>query len=410
MIKMQKDRSLTYIYVLSTIGDLTYSLLLTASVLYGTQLGGSPSQTGLIGGAYGITYIILPGILGKIGDRIPRKTSMLIAVIGQLLASAYYIFFADSIPELVLGQIFFGIAYGFYWPGIEAYISEKTHDTPENHQRGMSNFCIAWGLGFTVGPLIAGILSDIQVRYTFTIAFFIYTISLLIVLFGVSRLTEEDHAAYGEFKEDTEADPYEGLSPNEREFQEKYDKYVSIRLLFGMLIYALLVKIVLTYFTDFAVREDLLNWSGTQTGQVVFIFGIGREIYYLLSRFSKSKIFKSTLKRISFGFAVFALLLILIASIENLILMSAVFFIFGMFVGLVYLTSLDLLIVRERKSKGAKAGLFESTIGFGAMLAPIVAGYLAEANPYTPFYFFAALVLIVFAFNMISRKMIAKKR
>ncbi|MBD3352194.1 MAG: MFS transporter [Candidatus Lokiarchaeota archaeon] len=401
-----KNQSLLVIYILSTIGDLSYSLLLTASIIYSSQLGANQSVTGFIGGGYGITYVIMPAIMGRFSDKISRKISLMIAVIGQISVSLFYLIFADSILELFLGQVALGAAYGFYWPSIEAFISEKTHDSAESHQIGMANFCVFWSIGFVVGPTLGAIFSDYNHIYSFIVVFALYTISFLLIFFMIPK----DTKSLSDFEQEHKDSDYKEQKENKiNPKNTESHKLVMIRILFSMLIYALLVKIANSYFTDYAVREDVLNWTGTTVGRISFLYSAGRTFYFILGRFHKGEFFKSSLKKISIGFLIMAILLIIIPFIKEPTVMSIVFFIFGLIVGLIYLGSLDLLIIHERKSKAGVAGLFESTIGFGAFLAPIIAGFLAEINPNLPFYSFAALVIFVFAMNMYLKKKAIKQ-
>ena len=57
----------------------------------------------------------------------------------------------------------------------------------------------------------------------------------------------------------------------------------------------------------------------------------------------------------------------------------------ALFSGHNYAVSLDLLLVYETKEKSTKAGLFESSIGLGSSLAPVIAGLLAEIYLQLPF-------------------------
>jgi DHA1 family tetracycline resistance protein-like MFS transporter len=403
-VNKKKDAALSIIYILSTLGDLAYSILLTGCILYGTQLGGTQTDTGLIGAGYGVTYLIMPAILGKLSDKFSRRTSLLIASVCQISIALFYITLGSSILLLIIGQILLGIAYGFYWPNMEAIISEKTGSSPKTHQKGIANFCIAWSIGYMIGPLISGVISDYQVTIVFLIAFLIYLTMFLLIFFGVSNPRklqnpmgkEESHES---LKRDILSTVNSMKEVKTVQSPKKTKNVIMIRILFGMIIYAMVAKIILTYFTDYAVRDDLLNWDGTLTGQVIFIFGIGRTVYFLLSRFVNGPLFRSSITKINTSFLFISGFLLLIIINDSPIVISLIFLIFGFFIGLIYVSSLDLLIVHE-KEKGAKAGLFESTIGLGAMLSPFIAGVLGQFLAFLPFVVFSILVLILFFINL----------
>ena len=134
------------------IGDLGGVSINVLAVLYSTKLGMSTVQVGLIGAAYGLTYLIMPALLGHIGDKIQRKTSLLLSTALQICLTVFLLFILLGITEnvffpLFLLLLFYGIVYGFYWPTIEAYISENAFHSVAFHRKAIALFCIFWSLG-----------------------------------------------------------------------------------------------------------------------------------------------------------------------------------------------------------------------------------------------------------------------
>ncbi|MHA1339278.1 MAG: MFS transporter [Promethearchaeota archaeon] len=410
--KNSNKKTLLICYFLSTIGDLNYSLLLTASVLYGSLLNATKTEIGLIGGAYGISYVIMTPLLGKFGDKTSRKLSIMIALFGQVLISIFLLFLAESVFNLILGQILLGILYAFYWPGIESIISELKHDSQDEHQKAMANFCIFWSIGYMSGPFLGGIFRDIQIKYAFIIALLTYLIELCIAFFGIkfnrsnsNRIKINENEKFGKGNTAQSA---------------KRDINLIINIIFAMFLYALIVKIIVTYFADYAVTE--LNWSGTKTGIAMLIFGIGRTAYFILSRmlsgpsniksvdkFDKkisnkfAYFFRSSLSKIKFSFLIFGILLILTPIFDSFYAICIIFAIFGYTAGNNYLSSIDLFVRNEKESKGLITGLFESTIGFGAIISPLLAGIIAENNVILPFFVFGLMSLLFFFISFIFK-------
>src|SRR5271157_3146842 len=104
---------LFFAYILAVLGDLDYAILLVGCVLYGTQLGGSTTEVGLIGGAYGFTYLFMPAILGRIGDKMSRKASLVIAACCQIGVALFYLLIARTVLDLFIGQVLLGVAIRF---------------------------------------------------------------------------------------------------------------------------------------------------------------------------------------------------------------------------------------------------------------------------------------------------------
>jgi MFS family permease len=182
-----KKHDLRLIYYIAFNGDLTLSLLVVLSILYGTGMGLTTIQIGLIGAAYGFAYIVMPALSGKISDRISRKISLLIASSGQMILALYFLFIIIQSSEflfygLFLGLFVCGIMYSFFWPSIEAYVSENTKSSSKEHEKGIANFCISWSIGYALGPLFGGFFYDFNIILAFIIAFILYSSSFLLIL------------------------------------------------------------------------------------------------------------------------------------------------------------------------------------------------------------------------------------
>ena len=98
-------------------------------------------------------FVFAP-IWGAISDRIGRRPVIIIGLAGSVVF--YTLFGIAAIYESLFGlfvtRIGAGIA-GATIPTAQAYIADTT--TKENRTRGMALIGIAFGLGFTLGPLFA---------------------------------------------------------------------------------------------------------------------------------------------------------------------------------------------------------------------------------------------------------------
>lgn len=368
-------------------------MLQVLNVLYGVILGATPGQNGFIAGGYGLSYLLMAAILGRLGDKMPRKRSLLFALISQISVSIYFLFIANAVLLLIIGQIVLGCAYGFYWPSIEAYISENTEHSDFLHQKGISNFCISWSIGYTFGPFLAGVFSDINVRIGYLIVLAVYLMSLVIMAMFIPNHYHEPEKII-----QTEATEPLNESESIKVEDSKLNLHV-IRILFGMFVYAMIGRIVLSYFADYASRPQGLGLTGTEVGLMLFGFGIGRTGYFIISRY-----LKSSLTRLVYSYLMITVFMILIGYIAYYGVLFTIIAIFGIFSGLIYKTSLELLMKYEKEAKGAKAGLFESMIGMGSATSPIIAGLLAEISLVLPFFIFAGVALFLFLFNFILER------
>ncbi len=405
---MQDQQKSRYIYLLAFFGDLSLSLIGLSLVLFAVELGATTTQVGIISSAYGLTYLFMPALLGRLGDKIGRKMSLLIATIGQTGVALFLIWVAiadyitPNLGHLMLAHIFGGIVYGFFWPAIEAYVSETTEDGDGNHIRSISNFCVAWSLGFSLGPLIAGYFSEINVLFSFIVLAVIYAIEFLIVLIKIPKIPSETQVKQQEQKK---ANSTKNEEIQLKEISMSLDKAnnskhnVAFILLFGTLIYSMLGRFIFSYFANYAVLPEGLNWSGTLVGQMIFVVGMARTVFFFFGRYTKPEV-----SRIIIAFLPLGLLLFILMLVTSPILIILIFIAFGGLLGHQYFSSLELLLKNEREGKGAKAGIFESAVGFGSVLSPVIAGGLGEINLRLPFLGFGLFSIVLGGISYIYLK------
>jgi DHA1 family tetracycline resistance protein-like MFS transporter len=388
----RKSAALWVTYLLAALGDLNNASIAIASILYGVILGATPFQNGLIGAAYGFSYIIMAALLGRLGDKITRKYSLILSSTAFVIISMYYVFLVTSVVQLIVCQFIMGCINGSYYPSIEAYVSENSDYSFEKHQKALSSYCISWSIGYMLGPFLAGIFSDFNVRVVFLVALLSYVIVLLSVVIFLPNIKMYKKNDTTEFiKNRTEQKPFKS---NLETKNDPNSRNLMIRVLFGILVYGILSRVALTYFSDFASRPDGLDFSGIIIGTIFFAFGAGRTLYFIVSRY-----LKSSMKFVSYSFLIVSLLFLTLIFMGNAIIIGIIYFLAGIFCGLIYKTSLELLIREEFQAKGAKTGIFESVVGIGSAFSLIMAGLLAEIFPTLPFIVFALMFLIFFLVN-----------
>lgn len=124
--------------------------------LYADQYSADPSgiTIGLLMASFSIMQFLFAPIWGSLSDRVGRRPVILLGLSGSVV---FYTLFGiatmyASLTGLFLTRIGAGIAAATI-PTAQAYIADST--TQENRARGMALIGMAFGLGFTLGPMFA---------------------------------------------------------------------------------------------------------------------------------------------------------------------------------------------------------------------------------------------------------------
>lgn len=126
----------------------------------------TPFEIGLLFSIYSWMQFFFSPILGRLSDRYGRRPILLVSLAGS--AVGYLIMgIAGTLAMVFLGRIIGGITGGNISTA-QAYIADVT--TRENRAKGMGLFGAMFGLGFILGPALAGILSKYGVHVPFYFA------------------------------------------------------------------------------------------------------------------------------------------------------------------------------------------------------------------------------------------------
>lgn len=140
---------------------------------------------GLTLGIYSICAFFAAPILGDLSDRIGRKRILLICLFGVLIG---YLLFAlgvvmKSVSLLIAGRVVGGLTSGSLSTAQAAVIDISS---PENKATNIGYILFAISLGFMVGPVLAGTLSDSTLVSWFEIntpLYFAAGLSLINIIF-----------------------------------------------------------------------------------------------------------------------------------------------------------------------------------------------------------------------------------
>ena len=129
----------------------------------GTDLAGSVAIAGWMALLYAVAQFFCGPVIGNLSDSYGRRPVLLGALAG-LGADYVLLAFANTLPLFFLGRAISGMLGGSYGPA-QAALADMTE--PDERARLFGYVGAAFGIGFTVGPAIGGLLGEIGPRAPF---------------------------------------------------------------------------------------------------------------------------------------------------------------------------------------------------------------------------------------------------
>ncbi len=152
---MDKKRLFSILLVVF-IDLLGFSLILPLLPYYAETFNASKFTTGLLIAVYALMQLIGAPILGRLSDRFGRRPVLLVSVFGTFLGFLL-LGFANTLWILFAARIIDGITGGNLSVA-QAYISDVTD--AQNRAKGLGFIGAAFGIGFIIGPVTGGVLSQ----------------------------------------------------------------------------------------------------------------------------------------------------------------------------------------------------------------------------------------------------------
>src|SRR6195256_1471775 len=189
---MSRPRSPLFVLFLTVFIDLVgFGIVIPILPLYAEHFHASPIAIGWLTGIYSGMQIIFTPILGKLSDRFGRRPVLMVSIAGTAIGFVL-MGMATALPLLFVARILAGITGGnISIP--QAYIADVT--ALEQRSRAMGLIGAAFGLGFTFGPLIGGIMSRISYSAPFYFAAGLAVANALLVYLILPESLSRQHRA-----------------------------------------------------------------------------------------------------------------------------------------------------------------------------------------------------------------------
>lgn len=157
---------LIIILVTVFIDMIGFGMIIPILPFYAEMFQATPFQIGMLMAVYSMMQFIFAPMLGNLSDQYGRRPVLLVSLAGSALG--YLVLgAAETLAIVFIGRAISGIT-GANISTAQAYIADVT--TRESRAKGMGLFGATFGLGFILGPAIAGILSKYGVHAPFYFA------------------------------------------------------------------------------------------------------------------------------------------------------------------------------------------------------------------------------------------------
>ncbi|MBS7610346.1 MFS transporter [Candidatus Bathyarchaeota archaeon] len=358
------------------------------------QLKSSPFEVGLIGGSMGFLYCFAPAIFGRASDALGRKILVVAALLFYSCLGILFPFARNTLELLILG-VLTGLSNSLLWPSLEALTVELGGDL----EGALRNYNLSWGLGAILGPSIAGgliSLLGIEAPFLFVAAITFPTALLVILVLRESRVQVPIHDGRGghdyghEYKYEYKKEQEQGRKPEEEKKKIKESTRSSHLIALGVAaLQGFFTGILLSIFPAQAVAANVSAW---EIGLATLLSGITRILAFYFIPILKPIFGRPLLLTIGIFLHSIAFLPLSIGFEPRFFYIT--FLLTGLASGITYAASLATLLQDEER-RGGKAGSFESMIGLGYFLGPIIGGAAANLSVSCPY--LISLVLSLFA-------------
>jgi len=238
------------IFLIVLVDILAFTLVIPLLAIYAEGLGATPLQAMLLVSVFALCQLVSGPLLGRISDRVGRKPMLIVSQVGTLVG-LLVMGSATTLWLLFLGRILDGATAGNLSLA-QAYIADNT--LPEDRARSFAIIGIAFGLGFFLGPTMAGYLSQYGLHAPFHAA---AALSLLSIVCTAALLPNQAAAA----RPDGDAGPA-GARLALTDWGT-YTQYFERPVLAGLLLQFFLFAVAFSTFTSgFALfAERTFRWN-----------------------------------------------------------------------------------------------------------------------------------------------------
>lgn len=258
-----RKAALAFIFLVVLIDVLAFGLIIPVLPHLVEEFTGSTAQAalwiGLFGSVYAAVQFVSSPIQGALSDRFGRRPVILLSCLGLGL-DFIIIALAPTLAWLFVARVISGV-FSASFTTANAYVADIT--APEQRARSYGMIGAAFGVGFTLGPVLGGWLGEIDLRLPF---WFAAGLALLNFCYGLFVLPES-------LPPEKRAKRFDWLAIRPHASLIFLARYPGIIGLAAVVFIANLAHYV--YPSVFVLFADVrYGWGPWQVGWVLFLVGV----------------------------------------------------------------------------------------------------------------------------------------
>ncbi|MFW9823319.1 MAG: MFS transporter [Candidatus Thorarchaeota archaeon] len=376
------------VIVLVFIFGFSSPLIIFAAPIYFLQQGVEIIIISILSTALTITYSISPLILNKFSNKLGRRKSVIIAMIGATLAEL--IFYVTLNPIIfIFERLFEGFILGFFFPNLQASISDNIYI---DHKKYLANFNLSWGIAGVFGVLFGAIflqfVNDLRILFYINPIFLFTNVIVAIIFFQ-------------------EPNNYKQVSPK-NEFDEinieNNESWLEVVRFYIPVIIPLLLILGVSFASGngtllYPIKSVILGYHASST-YFLMVFAIITQSFatYLsnLIGIKKTKLLSS------FTLLVYAVLFIIFVFNESFLVFVFLFAFSGVFYGILYgLASNLILNLNIIKKTSIYSSILESSMGLFFFISQIILGLAADIDVNIAYMTLSIMLIFIFIINLV---------
>ncbi|MFX1569061.1 MAG: MFS transporter [Promethearchaeota archaeon] len=361
------------------------SLIMLGIPLLFYQKGVSIEIIGLLSAAQIIAYCFSPLLFNKVSDKLGRKRSVILSMVGVSICQITYLFILEPIVFFIV-RFTEGLFLGFFAPNLQASIS----DNPSlDHSKYLSRF----SLSFNSGSLAGLLFGTLFLFFIDNILLVFYIAPLMIIANSVIAIIF--------FQESTQKDETSSILnsiPTSNEVKYHIPVIIPIVILFGFSFATGSVYFI------YPIKSEILGFPPYSTYFLSFFFSLAQTIStYMASLWTTKRLRLMSLISI----ILISLLIIAFGINEYFLGFIILFVVIGLSAGVLYGSALKFFMILNLTKQTSKYSSFmESLTGISYFTTQITAGIIGGLALELAFFTLAIILIGIFILYLLCIKKI----